>query len=89
MESDEDVTGPVNLGNPNEFTIEQLAKKVVGLVGAGHGCLSKIVYKELPMDDPTQRQPNIAQAKEILNWSPKISLDEGLTKTIEYFRSSI
>ena len=89
MESDEDVTGPINLGNPNEFTIKALAEKVVSFVGAGHARDSDIVYKPHPSDDPTQRQPNITQAKEVLNWSPKIPLDEGLPKTINYFKDLI
>ncbi|MEM6333530.1 MAG: UDP-glucuronic acid decarboxylase family protein [Planctomycetota bacterium] len=75
--------GPVNLGNPGEFTIRQLAEKVLALVG-GKG---KIVEKPLPKDDPTQRKPDIALAKAKLGWEPTISLDEGLPRTIEYFRS--
>ena len=82
MESDEEVTGPVNLGNPGEFSIRELAEKVVALVDAG----SELIYKPLPEDDPTQRQPDIAQAKELLGWQPKVPLDEGLPRTVEYFR---
>ena len=82
MESDEKVTGPVNLGNPGEFSIRELAEKVVALVDAG----SELIYKPLPEDDPSQRQPDIAQAKELLGWQPKVSLDEGLPRTVEYFR---
>lgn len=74
--------GPVNLGNPNEFTILELAKKVIELTGSK----SKIVYKPLPKDDPRQRQPDITLAKEKLEWQPKIELEEGLKKTIEYFK---
>jgi len=78
-------TGPVNLGNPNEFTILELAKKIIELTGSK----SEIVFKELPQDDPKQRQPDISLAKEKLDWEPKIRLDEGLKKTIEYFKSLI
>ena len=87
MESDADVTGPINLGNPGEFTIKQLAEKVIGIVGAGLARDPKIVYEPLPEDDPTQRQPDITKAKQILGWQPKVSLDQGLPKTVEYFRS--
>jgi UDP-glucuronate decarboxylase len=82
MESDPDVTGPINLGNPGEFSIKELAEKVVALVDNG----SKLVYEPLPQDDPTQRQPDITKAKAILGWQPKVSLDEGLPKTVQYFR---
>ncbi|MBT8065087.1 MAG: SDR family NAD-dependent epimerase/dehydratase, partial [Gammaproteobacteria bacterium] len=83
MNSDEDVTGPINLGNPGEFSIKELAEKVVALVGSG----SKIVYEPLPEDDPTQRQPDIGQAREVLGWGPTVPLDEGLPKTIDYFKT--
>lgn len=74
--------GPINLGNPNEFTILQLAEKVIDLTGSG----SSIVYRPLPADDPSQRQPDIKRAREYLgNWEPAVQLDEGLLKTIEYF----
>jgi UDP-glucuronate decarboxylase len=82
MESEEDVTGPINLGNPGEFSIKELAEEVVATTGSG----SKIVYEPLPQDDPTQRQPDITRAKEELGWEPKVALDEGLPRTIEYFR---
>jgi UDP-glucuronate decarboxylase len=85
MNSDKDVTGPVNLGNPGEFSIRELAEKVVAKTDSG----SKIVYEPLPADDPTQRQPDIAQAKEVLGWEPKIQLDEGLPRTIKYFSSAV
>jgi len=81
MESDEEVIGPINLGNPNEFSIKELAEKVVGIIGGD----SKVVYQPLPQDDPTQRQPDITQAKAVLGWEPKIQLDEGLPKTVEFF----
>lgn len=79
------VVGPMNIGNPNEFTILELAQKVIGLTGSK----SQIVYRPMPEDDPKQRQPDIAQAKRILGWQPKIQLEEGLKKTIEYFAEQI
>ena len=82
MESDEEITGPINLGNPTEFSIKELAEKVVNLIDNG----SNIVYEPLPQDDPTQRQPDITQAREVLGWEPKIPLDEGLPNTIDFFR---
>lgn len=86
MNSTESFIGPVNIGNPNEFTILDLAEKVIKLTKSK----SKLVFKELPKDDPTQRQPDIALAKKQLNnWEPKIQLDEGLEKTIAYFRTII
>ena len=81
MDTDGDLPGPINLGNPNEFTIKQLAEAVIELTGAK----SKLEYKPLPSDDPKQRQPNIEKAREVLNWAPKIQLRDGLVKTIEYF----
>jgi UDP-glucuronate decarboxylase len=83
MDSPEDFTGPVNLGNPAEMTVLELAKKIAVLVGSKSG----IVFKPLPSDDPTQRRPDITLAGEKLGWSPATSLDEGLKKTVEYFRS--
>ena len=83
MESPADLTGPVNLGNPNEFTIRQLAEKVIALTGSR----SRLTFRPLPQDDPKQRQPNITLARESLGWSPTVQLEEGLKKTIEYFRS--
>jgi UDP-glucuronate decarboxylase len=85
MNSREDFTGPVNIGNPNEFTMLELANKVISLTGAK----SKIIHLPLPADDPTQRQPDISLAKKELGWEPKIMLDEGLVKTIDYFKSVI
>jgi UDP-glucuronate decarboxylase len=82
MNSPREVTGPINLGNPGEFSIQELAEKVVALTGSA----SKIVYEPLPQDDPTQRQPDITQARERLGWEPTIPLDEGLPKTVGYFR---
>lgn len=83
METGPDFTGPVNIGNPNEFTIRELAEKILKLTGSK----SKLIFKPLPSDDPAQRQPDITLAKEKLRWSPKIELDEGLIKTIDYFKS--
>lgn len=82
MNSRDGFTGPVNLGNPGEFTMLELAKKVISLTGSK----SKTVYQPLPQDDPTQRKPMIDLAKKELGWEPGISLDEGLIKTIEYFK---
>ena len=81
MDKDGDLPGPINLGNPGEFTIRQLAEHVIDLTGAK----SKLVFQPLPSDDPKQRQPNIAKAKAELGWEPKIPLREGLTRTIAYF----
>ena len=83
MRTEDDCTGPVNLGNPDEFQIKQLAERVLALVGSR----SKIIYKELPQDDPQQRRPDITLAKAQLNWQPSIALDEGLRRTVEYFRA--
>jgi UDP-glucuronate decarboxylase len=83
MESRDELTGPVNLGNPAEFTIRALAEKVIALTGSR----SKIEYRPLPADDPRQRQPDISHARSALNWGPKTQLDEGLKKTIAYFDS--
>lgn len=81
MDSPDEVTGPINLGNPSEFTVRELAEKVIELTGSS----ARITYHPLPADDPTQRQPDITLAKEKLNWMPEVSLDQGLVKTIEYF----
>ncbi|HIF81435.1 MAG TPA: SDR family oxidoreductase [Gammaproteobacteria bacterium] len=83
MRTEDDCTGPVNLGNPDEFQIKQLAERVLALVGSR----SNIIYKELPQDDPQQRRPDITLAKARLNWQPSIALDEGLIRTVEYFRA--
>jgi UDP-glucuronate decarboxylase len=82
MESETGFTGPCNIGNPCEFTMTELAEKVVGLTGSG----SKPVYMPLPRDDPVRRKPDITLAKEKLGWAPETELDEGLMKTIEYFK---
>jgi len=85
MMHSEGFIGPVNIGNPNEFTILELAEKVIDLIGSK----SKIKHLPLPQDDPTQRQPDISLAKEKLDWNPTISLDEGLKKTIQYFEEKL
>jgi UDP-glucuronate decarboxylase len=81
MRSPEDVTGPINLGNPTECTMLELAQLIIDLTGSR----SVICFRPLPVDDPRQRQPDITKAKEILNWEPHTPLREGLTKTIAYF----
>jgi UDP-glucuronate decarboxylase len=81
MATGDDFAGPVNLGNPSEFTILELAEKVIEIVGSD----SKIINRPLPADDPTQRKPNISLAKEKLDWEPTVNLDDGLRKTVEYF----
>jgi UDP-glucuronate decarboxylase len=85
MNSDPKVTGPINLGNPGEFTIRELAELVIELTGSK----SKLVKKPLPEDDPKQRQPDIAKAKKALKWEPKVKLKDGLKKTIPYFEGLI
>ncbi len=81
MGTGDDFTGPVNIGNPGEFTILELAQKVIDITGSK----SKIVFEPLPADDPMQRKPDITLARQKLDWEPKIKLDDGLIKTIEYF----
>lgn len=85
MNTADDFTGPVNIGNPGEFTILQLAQKVIGLTNSS----SKLVYMPLPADDPIQRQPDITLAKSKLGWEPNIPLEQGLIKTIDYFKKSL
>jgi len=82
MASDKGVTGPINIGNPGEFTMIELAQAILKQVGGQ----SKLVFKPLPQDDPKQRRPDITLAKHHLNWEPKINLDAGLEKTIAYFK---
>lgn len=84
MNTGDEFIGPVNLGNPKEFSIMELARKVIDLTGSK----SKIVYRPLPHDDPKQRRPDISLARETLDWEPKIDLDEGLQSMIEYFRET-
>ena len=85
MASDDSVTGPVNIGNPSEFTMIELAEKVIELTNSS----SRLVHKPLPKDDPRQRKPDIRLAKSVLGWQPKIYLVDGLTKTIDYFRNVV
>jgi len=85
MATGDDFIGPVNIGNPNEFTIRQLAERVIELTGSK----SRIVYMPLPNDDPKQRKPDITLAQQKLNWNPVVQLEEGLQKTIAYFESII
>jgi UDP-glucuronate decarboxylase len=85
MNSEEEFIGPVNLGNPSEYKISDLANKIVEMTGSR----SKIIYLPLPEDDPKQRQPDITLAKDKLNWAPVVNLESGLSKTIEYFRKEI
>ncbi len=85
MDSDNAFTGPMNIGNPKEFTILELAKLIIDITNSK----SKIIYESLPIDDPKQRRPDISLAKEKYNWGPKIQLEEGLTKTINYFEKLI
>ena len=85
MASSDDVVGPINLGNPGEFTIAELADKVSALTGS----TAPIHYLPLPQDDPLRRQPDISRATRELHWSPKVDLDEGLARTVDYFRESL
>lgn len=85
MASPDDFVGPVNIGNPSEFTIKELATKIIAKIGG----ISKIIYCDLPQDDPSQRKPDISLAKEKLLWEPQIDLDHGLEETIKYFKSEL
>ncbi len=80
-----DVNDPVNIGNPHELTIKQIAETIIGMTGSS----SRLVYEPLPEDDPKVRRPDITRARTLLGWEPKVSLEEGLTKTIEYFRTKV
>jgi UDP-glucuronate decarboxylase len=82
METEDEVTGPVNVGNPGEFTIRELATKVIELTGSK----SEIIQHPLPADDPKQRRPDISLAQRFLGWEPTVRLEDGLTRTIDYFR---
>ena len=82
MNSSEEIIGPINIGNPTEFTILELAEKVIELTNSK----SKLLFMPSPIDDPMQRKPNIEKAKNLLNWQPTINLETGLVKTIEYFK---
>ena len=81
METDDDVTGPVNLGNPQEVPVRELAERIIALTGSR----SRIVFRPLPQDDPMQRCPDISRARQLLEWEPRVALDFGLRKTIDYF----
>ena len=83
MQAPGDVIGPINLGNPGEFTIGELAQKVIAMTGTA----SNLEHRPLPTDDPVRRQPDITRARQLLGWEPAVALDDGLTKTIAYFRS--
>ena len=83
MQTDSAITGPVNLGNPDECSIIELAERIVSLTGSG----SKLVYRPLPADDPVQRRPDITLAGELLDWSPAVQLERGLAATMDYFRA--
>ena len=85
MGTPHEVTGPINLGNPNEFTMSELAQHIISMVDADVG----VEYHPLPLDDPTQRQPTIEAAREVLGWVPKVELAEGLARTVDYFRSHL
>ena len=85
MNSRDDFYGPVNIGNPVEFTIIELAEKILSITNSS----SKLVYNTLPQDDPEQRKPDISLAKKEFDWEPKISLDDGLNRTIEYFQKKL
>lgn len=85
MQTPQEFTGPVNIGNPDEYSILRLAETIIGLTNSN----SKIVFKKLPQDDPLQRKPDITLAKQHLDWQPKVPLEEGLKKTIEYFQRSL
>jgi UDP-glucuronate decarboxylase len=85
MNSDKDITGPINVGNPNEFTMLELANKIIEATKSS----SQLIFKDLPSDDPKQRKPDISKASKLLSWEPEIELSEGLAKTIRYFRPII
>jgi UDP-glucuronate decarboxylase len=82
MATSDDITGPINLGNPDEFTILQLAEKIIDLTNSK----SKLIFTPLPKDDPTKRKPDISKARNILQWDPAVQLEEGLVNTIDYFK---
>jgi UDP-glucuronate decarboxylase len=82
MATGDDVTGPVNLGNPHEITVRELAERIIAMTGAK----SQIVHRPLPQDDPLQRCPDITLAKSLLGWEPNVKLEDGLTRTIAFFR---
>ena len=83
MATGDAVTGPINLGNPEEFTMAELAERIIAMSGSP----SRIVHRALPQDDPKQRRPDISRANELLGWSPKVAIEDGLAKTIGYFET--
>ena len=83
MHTPDNVTGPVNLGNPGEFTVRELAETIIRITGSK----SNIVYRPLPQDDPVRRKPDVSLARGLLDWTPEIALEEGLRRTIDYFRN--
>jgi dTDP-glucose 4,6-dehydratase len=83
--ADSTTNEPVNIGNPHEVTIEQIARTIIQLVGSS----SRVVYRPLPVDDPKQRRPDITRARTLLGWEPKVDLEEGLVKTVEYFKGKL
>lgn len=85
METDDDVTGPVNLGNPHEVPVIELADRVLAMTGSA----ASVVFKPLPPDDPSRRRPNIDCARRLLRWEPRQPLEEGLAATVEYFRAAL
>jgi UDP-glucuronate decarboxylase len=85
MKSDDSVTGPINLGNPTEFRVRELAEQVLAKLGSDAG----IIQQPLPADDPRQRQPDITKARELLGWEPKVALSEGLDRTIAFFQEQL
>jgi UDP-glucuronate decarboxylase len=85
MDTGDEVTGPINLGNPVEFTMIELAEQVIAMTGSN----SSLVHAELPADDPRQRQPDISRARALLGWEPKVPLEEGLKRTVAYFRETV
>lgn len=85
MDTEDEFTGPVNIGNPHEFTMLELADKIISLTGSS----SQIVFKTLPFDDPKQRRPDITLAQQKLGWQPTVELEEGLMRMIEYFKNNL
>ena len=85
MATEQDITGPVNLGNPDEYKVKKLAKTVINLTGSKSG----IVYRDLPQDDPVRRKPDIRKARKSLGWYPQVDLETGLSTTIEYFKTKV
>ena len=85
MNSSDDITGPINLGNTEEYNMLELAEKIIKIIGSK----SKIEFFKIPQDDPKKRKPDIEKAKKILNWEPSITLDDGLLNTINFFKEAI